>query len=275
MQREICSAIQGLYEMKEKFFLSGVAACFWVTGIWNAFLNQPASAVALLAAGFICLFFMYMPNFKRFKAFHLEAEMRDKIEEVTDVLEKLKALLSPIAELLFTTVAREGRMGSRLSNRESYQLMERIETELQSIGMTDKEITKTKKDWHRFNMMDLFFPIYRDLQKVLLEKQAAQGKVTGSFKTIGDHNRAEFEAERQKASEISVEEERLRGFLKPREMGVAAQRIRDFIHDSKCLSDDEKKAIISRNQDYINDLEFYGKNLKFRRLDAWFGEEET
>ncbi len=259
----------------EKAILGVVAACFWIAGIWNAFLNQPASATALLGAGFCCLFFIHLPKFKRIKAFALEAEMRDKIEEVTDVLSKLRTLLIPIAELLFTTVARAGRLGSRLSNKESYDLMERIETELRAIKMTEEQITSTKKDWHRYNMIDLALPIKRDFSTIFQSKQMEHGRVTSSFGTIGDHNRTQWEALIQKGREISSEEKRSKEFLMPREMKIAAQRIRNFVRDSKCLSNDEKTAFLTRNQDSIEDLEYYAENLKFRRLDVWFEDKDS
>jgi hypothetical protein len=60
-------------------------------------------------AGFMCLFLASSSKFKRFKGLGIEAELRDKIDEADKLLSQLGALVTPIAEMVFSMTARLGR----------------------------------------------------------------------------------------------------------------------------------------------------------------------
>lgn len=101
-----------------------IAVGLFLSGIRLSFLDLTGSAVATYGAALGCLIFVFLPQFKKFKALGVEAELLGKrIEEATVLISQMRGLVQPIAELLFSMVARGNRIGSRLSNKDSYRII--------------------------------------------------------------------------------------------------------------------------------------------------------
>ena len=47
--------------------------------------------------------------------------------------------------------------------------------------MSEEQLTKAKREWHHFNMIDLTRPVIDDVKPVLDEKQKTQQKVIQAF----------------------------------------------------------------------------------------------
>ncbi len=253
-----------------------IAVGLVLSGVRLSFLDLTGSAVATYGAALGCLIFVFLPQFKKFRALGVEAELLGKrIEEATVLISQLRGLVQPIAELLFSMVARGGRIGSRLSNRDSYRIIEKFKTELRSLGLTEQKITEAQRDWHHFNMIDLTSPIYKDIRAVLLKKQEAQAKVLSGLGTVSSVNQQRYTAEVEKSRDMSNEQQRLLGIFNLPDLRQANQYIQNLVKESKILLDSEKADVLERNKERFEDLEYYAKHMKFRRIDVWFGDDEA
>lgn len=143
------------------------------------------------------------------------------------------------------------------------------------MGLTEQKITEAQRDWHHFNMIDLTSPIYKDIRAVLLKKQEAQGKVLSAFGTVSSENQQRYTAEAEKSGDMSDEQQRLLGVFNLPDMRQANQYIQNLVRESKILSDSEKADVLERNKEHIEDLEYYAKHMKFRRIDVWFEDDEA
>ncbi|MGH8710524.1 MAG: hypothetical protein ACREVA_04305 [Burkholderiales bacterium] len=266
--------------MREKMTIRNavfiIAVALFAAGVCLSFLDKTGSATVTYTAAVLCLIFVFLSEFKRFKGFGLEAELLEKrIEQANVLISQLRTLLEPISELLFTMVARAGRWSSRLPNRDSYRIMKKFEEELRAVGMTDEQLRNAKKGWHHFNLIDLTRPVIDDIKPVLDEKQNAQQQVIQGFKQpIQPEAQPKHTAEIEKAREISAEIQKLLDVYKAPDMREAHSRIRAFVQECKFFSDAERAVILARNSDSIEDLKYYAKNMEFRRLDVWFGDDE-
>lgn len=268
------NAVAGYLSFRNIIFL--IAVGLFLSGIRLSFLDLTGSAVATYGAALGCLTFVFLSQFKKFKALGVEAELLGKrIEEATVLISHLRGLVQPIAELLFSMVARGGRIGSRLSNKDSYRIIEKVKAELRSLGLTEQKITDAQRDWHHFNMIDLTSPVYKDIRAVLLKKQEAQGKVLSTFGTVSSENQQRYTAEAEKSGDMSNEQQRLLGVFNLPDMRQANQYMQNLVRESKILSGSEKLDVLERNKEHFEDLEYYAKHMEFRRIDVWFEDDEA
>jgi hypothetical protein len=86
-----------------------------------------------------------------------------------------------MAAMLFTVVARMGRVGAMIPRRDRYHAMKQIEEELQRIGVSREQLTESKRDWHRVNMLDLARPVIEGVTQVLDTKLNAKQRVLNNF----------------------------------------------------------------------------------------------
>jgi len=150
-----------------------------------AYQDKTASAVTVFAYAGPCLVFVFLQGFRRFKGFGLAAELLEhKIEEADRLLGELRRLAVPMAELLFTTTARLRRWSSMVPRRDRHRLMELIEEPMTSIGVTSGTLENSKRDWRRFNVIDLarlLFPaIHANIKTKIKAKEQEPQKFPSS-----------------------------------------------------------------------------------------------
>lgn len=229
---------------------------------------------AIFTAGVFCLIFAFLPEFKHFEGFGVKAErLEEKIEEADETIAQLRSLSKPLAELLFTMVARSGRLGTVIPRRDRYRIMEQLESELRNVGLTESEIEDAKRDWHRFNLFDLSYPIIDRISALVKEKKKEQQKRINSISKpvvtdIEAHNK-----EVRCLWHIAEEENRLKNNLNIENIESAYSGITDFIHNTDIFDDSEREDILAKNKEELEDLEYYSKHKEFRRLEHWFKSE--
>ena len=149
-----------------------------ICGVGLSYLDKTGGATVTYTAAVFCLIFAFLPKFKRFKGLGVEAELLEKkIEEADVILGHLRSLSVPLAELLFTMVARLGRWNSAVPRRDRYRILGRFEDALRGLGVPDAELSKAKSEWHRYNLIDQARPIVQSIHKRLNEKVDDQRKV--------------------------------------------------------------------------------------------------
>lgn len=247
-----------------------------LTGIILSFQDKTASATVTYGSAILCLVFVFLPAFKKFKGLGIEAELLEqKIEEADHLIKNLKSFSLPTAELLFTNVARTGRWSGPIARRERDRLREDIENSLKNMGISDSEIDKTKHDWHHFNLFDLTEDIYKNLDKIISEKIS---KAEKRIKEIPQPIKPEdHDKRRERVSQKNLIGQWRREFNLLRQqddLTNLGDQIKSKIEECPFLSSEEKKTIFMENDEFIEDLVSYGKNKRFRRPDVWFSKDD-
>lgn len=232
----------------------------FASGVYLSYLDKTGGATATYAAAVFCLIFVFLTEFRKFKGFGVEAELLErKIDEADKALKQLRDITSPIAEMLFSTVARSGRIGAMMPRRKRYELQQRIESELKSCGVSEAQIEKAKGDWHFFNIHDLSQPVFqvlsthvdefmgRELQKLSANQHDSPGV------RLADHQREELSRLRSRIGDKDLPNE-----------------IINFIRKSEIFDSEKKTKIEAEISQSISELSYYIKNHNFNNLDEWF-----
>ena len=246
-------------------------------GIGLSYLDKTDGAIVTYIAGIFCLIFAFLPNFKWFKGLGVEAELLEsKIEEADVILGHLRSLSVPLAELLFTMVARLGRWGSAVPRKDSYRIMKGFEEALRGLEVPKDELFRAKAEWHRYNLLDQARPVVRVIQQLLQKKTKELEKAIAAIPSpISEEDQSRRASEMEKMNAINESADATLKLLQFSDMTSVADEIRQFICDCPHLSDDERSKLLTEQAELLADLEHYGRTFEFRRLDTWFASEEN
>ena len=137
--------------MKKIIFV--VAMILLIFGVCLSFQDKTGGAFVTYGAAIFCLIFAFLQEFKRFKGLGIEAEVLEKkIEEADVILGHLRSLSVPLAELLFTMVARLGRWDSAVPRKDTYRIMKGFEEALRGLKVPEDKLSRAKAESHRYKL---------------------------------------------------------------------------------------------------------------------------
>lgn len=256
--------------MKATIFLTSLALLG--LGAYLAYLDKTASSGVSFAAAIICMIFVSLEEFQKFKGFGIEAELREKIKEADDTIQRLRSFAIPTAEMLSTIAIRMGRWGSALSRQERYQFMKQIDEELKRIGVSAEDIEKSKANWHRYTIFDLGRPIFSEIKDRLESKIQEKDKALSAIPqpiNAGDQNHKRLVEER---GEIFKELKKLESLFSIEKSEELPRVIKNYIETCQLLTDDDRKHIYKERHEELEDLTHYASHKEVRRLDTWLKE---
>ena len=252
-----------------------VAILLLAAGFFLGYVENIGAATATYGAAVISLIFAFLPEFKKFKGLGIEAELLDrKIEETDKLLRQLRDITTPIAEMLFSSAARAGRYGSNMSNRQKYELVQKIESELKKCGIDESSLEKAKEDWHYFVIFDLTCPI---ISKVSSKLQPIQHELAEKIREIKKPLTAETQETYDKLqirwTEVSEEISEFRSLRHEKNQTVLVDKIRKSIFSTDLLNNDEKKVLMNEIAEDLEDIAHYIKYKDFRRPSTWINND--
>lgn len=242
-------------------------------GATLSFYDQVGAATATYAAGILTMIFAFLSDFKKFKGLGIEAELLDrKIEEADDLISRLRNISIPLAEMLLSSTARMGRIGTIMPRNQKYELLQKIESELKECGVTDDQLESTKTDWHFYNIFDLASPIFDELDKYNSKHKKQIGKELSEFgKTaITPERRPDHDLLCNRNKLIYDENQEIRRIRQIKDQKNLPSLINKFITESSVFTETEKNEINSEIEESMKDVEFYINRKEFRREDHWF-----
>lgn len=255
-----------------------------VCGLVLSFNGSAASATATYGAAAVCLLFAYLPELEWFKAMGVEAKMKQTIDDVTAatkeaerVIERLRAISLPLAEMSFSMLARFGRYGGgTLPRRQRYELMKSIDSELVKLGAKPEQIEEVKQDFHRYNVFDLAHPVLSDLRKVMREVVATTQQLSTQ---IGQHVEAGSAEEERRVMRIREAERHSQMIGRwchsvPPDYRAVHGQIMSMIRGSVVLNEEEQRQFIESHGEALSDLEYYGKHGEHHRPEKWVTEDK-
>ena len=260
--------------MKKIIFV--VAMILLLFGVCLSFQEKTGGAFVTYGAAIFCFIFAFLQEFKRFKGLGVEAEVLErKIEEADVILGHLRSLSVPLAELLFTMVARLGRWDSAVPRQDTYRIMKGFEEALRGLKVPEDKLSRAKAEWHRYNLMDQARPIVRKLRNLLQEKAKELKKAIAAFPSpISAEDQSLHAAKVEQMNATDEAADAALELLHLSDMTKSADAIQQFIRDCSHFSDDERSELLTEYNELLADLEHYGRTFEFRRLDAWFASEE-
>jgi hypothetical protein len=240
-------------------------------GTYVLLLNNVGAAATAYGAGVLSLVFVYLSRFRRFKGFGIEAELLERrIAEADVTIEQLKSITLPIAEMLFTLTARIGRWGSALPHRDSYRLMEKIESELQRNGVGSAELESAKANWHHFNLRDLAVPITMRIGKLIQEKQSQTNLDLQKVPSPTNPSDPQFLALVNRNVELDKLLHTFSALYSEPDFSDLPEKILRTLQSTSMLSPAEKDKLLADSEVELGDLKYYRDHGTFRSLERWF-----
>lgn len=123
----------------------------------------------LMASMFVVLMLMhYLPQMEYFKAYGIEAKMRQKLDEADEILKKLKASAVVSGKLAYHVFG----WGSRMSHpvRQKQTVADDVDELLKGAGVSEEQLAKIKWQYLRFILYDLDYALNSAID-VALAKQ--------------------------------------------------------------------------------------------------------
>lgn len=253
-----------------------ICACvLFAAGIVLGFMSGAGPATATFATGVFCLIFAFLSRFKRFKGLGIEAELwEQKQEEAARLVETLRSLSVVASEQLVNLSARMGRLGTPVTRKELFDLVDRLEKVLSEVNVPADQREKMKADFYRFTAIDMAIPITKKIDDAIKRKTAEQMKVVESFgpeiKDLNGHAQA---AERLKnINSQEVDWDRLR--LLPPDVAMH-DALENTISEADCLTEEERAELRGEIADEMADLREWVTNRRLRRPELWLAGDSA
>ncbi|VDR30120.1 Uncharacterised protein [Raoultella terrigena] len=219
------------------FLLSVVLICI---GVFSTLNYGPAAGTVIIATGFGIIIITQF-DWNEIKVPGLEAKLRNTINDAEIILESLRKISLPISEVSISLAARTGRWDTATSNEELHKLVKSISLELESIGVSEKDILQVKQDWFYYTTWDMC-QCYIENIHIYLKKyhDELQNKYDN---WVGGKPISDLEKQRALLSPLrlaSEEIQRLRNLLWQRDYKEMPSLIDNFLNDCNTLTLDEK-----------------------------------
>lgn len=227
----------------------------------------------------IALVILAVIQFKQAHQKNVDASMallsaNTAVTKANDTILKLRNLAKPLAEFTFSAVARTGLRITELSRRDQYRLVKELESKLSEIGMTEEEVGACKENWHSLNLESLSWPIVKPINKLFLEKKNEQYDKQKNFKSpipAGDPN---YKAIHEYLQHIFSEERKFKAFYNDRSFETFYSDMIHFMKTTDVFTEKDKDDFLRNNNEELQDLAYYSKHKKFRRLEHWLDSKE-
>lgn len=117
-----------------------LAIISYIFGIILAFQDKAASSTVCFTAGSFLFLIVNLDKIEYFKAFGMEAKLRQTLNEANATVEHLRQLAVSISGPMISMINRLGRWNSAFSQEEKDEFFNNIEKELLAIGIKKSDI---------------------------------------------------------------------------------------------------------------------------------------
>ncbi|MGP3249907.1 hypothetical protein ACTVP2_07970 [Serratia marcescens] len=251
-----------------------LAVLLFVSGGVLSFSDKVSAAGVNYGAGFLCLVFVYISQFKSFKGFGIEAELQEKIDEAEGILKRLREVTLPITNMLFILLSKQGRWSRPMPRSKQLEIINKIDAELGGIGAEHSRLEEAKKEWHSVNIYDLYEVVLQKIRPIFSEELKNREL---KIKSLGSVITPEIYDEHSKAinhrNEVNNELAKFNESLERHNETDVCNQFLSMVKESKVLQEN-RPSILDDIKDEFDDLDYYIKYKKFRRLDVWLAEDE-
>ena len=235
-------------------------------------MEKPVGVIAsTYAAAVLCLIFVFLNEFKKFKGFGVEAELlENKVKEADHVLTQLRSLLTPISEMLFSVIARQGLWDSRLPKADSFRLINELSDQLRKLGQEESSIDSALREWHEYNKLELTRVVTEKIRVKIHEKFVESKKKIDSFREpIDESDKPQFDLAVERSKYLESEINRINSIANIENKNNCGNEIEGFLSTTRSLDTQEIGKLNYSIAEDLKDLRYYISNHNFRRLSVW------
>ncbi len=242
---------------------------FFSLAIFFAVRDNLRSSIVFLTVGFLCLIFIFLSRFKRFKGFGFEAELwESKQEEAAELIATLRSLVSIVSQQLLSLSSRAGRWDSATPRKELFELHRRLNDLLMSINISERDREEISADYFYYIAVDMLSPIVNKInQRVTAaskEKNEQLAKLRQSTSNQDEYNK--LISEHRWINNFRIDWKEIH---KNALQSKVADYLIEQIYKLDFLSVHEKKELFDELKEEIADLREWIKHKNLRRPEKW------
>lgn len=136
--------------------LPAAAAISFSAATWLALTDKTSSATLMAGVFAVSVLFHYFPQLESFKAFTVEAKLRETVDRAEEILGKIRRAAVSSAENTFHQLGWGNRMGSPGWAYKS-QMADNTVSLLKDLGVDSKEIKRLTEPYIQLVALDLYF----------------------------------------------------------------------------------------------------------------------
>lgn len=245
-----------------------------VLGAINSTLNNASGGTACFAAGII-ITLLFHSDVKSFSFFGLAAELREKLNEAQDIIDKLRNVSLPISEIAISSASQMRSRGNPLSRRQLFEYVETICHELSLTNASDENIASVKKAWVSSTAIEMATCIQRTISVFIGNKKApVYQKASGDMSAVIDFDGKEVNAW-DHFQLLQDEDMRFAEHLR-----LTTGKTQDFhakfiyfLESSPAFSREERDHLKHLLEEELTDLKYFLEKKALRRAEIWLDGE--
>lgn len=248
-------------------------------GLWIATQDKVSAATACLSTGILILLIANINHFEFIKGFGFEARTKkldEKIEEADRLLRQLRLASQLFADISVQLMSRAGRWAGPIPKGDTQELLRRLRTLLESLGVEQMDIDDSLDPFHRITLRDLSTPCFNRLFDELQKRvQAANDAVAQWTKAHTPTNPSDPEflklnEQLQVAQKHAAE---IRRRFEEGDPFTLDSLLKEAVAEAPAWTDSDRRAFFASIKQLLHEYQFYAKHKRINDLPAWLVKE--
>lgn len=223
-----------------------------------------------VATALICMILSmlmaFAPRLTELEFMKLRAKFQRTMDEAEEIMQRLRNLIPPLAELGFMLDGRATYIFEPTPRKDILRIERTLFAALESLELQADEIEKIVAPIHKYRKRDLRNVVVDFVSK--LHKERDQRLVQLEVAEKQAHNGQETELSKEYWKKRSAMQKTITELSSNREL-MTAQSIRDFVTNSEFFDSDEKERFFMDADESFKDLEHYESTNQLRRPEVW------
>ena len=248
-------------------------------GLWIAAQDKVSAAIACLSTGILILLIANINHFEFIKGFGFEARTKkldEKIEEADRLLDQLKLASQLFADISVQLMSRAGRWVGPIPKGDTQELLQRLRSLLQSLGVKQADIDNSLDPFHRITLRDLSMPcfnrLFDELQKRVQAVNDAMGQWTKAHTPINPSD-PEFLKLNEQLQIVQTHAAETRRRFEEGDPYTLDALLEESVADAPAWMEHDRRAFLASIKQLLHEYQFYAKHKRIDNLPAWLAKE--
>jgi len=259
------------------FFFSLFAFLLFASGAILSYMQDKSVEVGLIfGAAIMCMVFAFLSKFKTFEGMGIKAEMWGDIQKDAEKLVKeLRSLSVSAATPVIHLISKAGYFSAGFTNQQAYDAVKNLESSLLENGVSKQDIEIAKIPFHARVIRHMTTPVITPIIEILKRKsqefhKGIEKDFPSPISDIQGHS-------------VRIAEWRVINEWAPKFQSIGNvedsntfsnySNFEKLYAECNLFTEDERKDIDTKIEDFRKDLKLYCENRQFRRLDLWLSKD--
>lgn len=238
----------------------------------NATVGNASGGTICLVAGILTIV-LFQFDVKSFKVFGLAAELREKLTEADEILDKLRAISVPVSEIAISSASQSGGYQQHLRREQLHDYVSSISSALEKMKVSKKKIERVKRGWYTATAVNMAVPVLQGIRykltSVCVELEKINGEIFSGTSSYSADQAKKFD-DLYTMVQIELHEFDESMELNYKDYKSYPSYLNDLINNLKSLKPEVKQELRNRFKEELLDLDYLIEKHELRRPEVWF-----